>query len=275
MEKTRLEIQKKVDYLLDKIASKKSIAINREDYPHVEISSDTVSYAPGLNYIKLRESDIDDGEVLGEDAIGHPLRRILRQQSLKDKLNKGKKSVFGKIKFALGIYMPENPDYEEDDPAVSEFFGYIGRRLLYDVAEPEDKLVFGKKRKKTKVPEDYKAVHTMGYKYAANIDLSKIQDLKSFFSLSDEEVKKRFFKPNPDYDPQQTENKNLENIVKFIIPGIILVIIMSVLSKPSMTGYSIIYQSNKQVLLTIITILSLLLIIFISYIVIRYKNKSQ
>lgn len=42
-------------------------------------------------------------------------------------------------------------------------------------------------------------IHQRGYEYASKINLDGIHDWKKFFSLSNQEVRKRFFTPNPDY----------------------------------------------------------------------------
>jgi hypothetical protein len=42
--------------------------------------------------------------------------------------------------------------------------------------------------------------HYQGYKYAAAVDLSKINDWEKLFSLSNEEVRRRFFRGEPDYE---------------------------------------------------------------------------
>jgi hypothetical protein len=41
--------------------------------------------------------------------------------------------------------------------------------------------------------------HYRGYEFASKIDLSKITDWQKLYSMPDEEVRKRFFTPNPDY----------------------------------------------------------------------------
>lgn len=43
------------------------------------------------------------------------------------------------------------------------------------------------------------AIHYRGYKYASQLDLSKIKNWKKLFSMPDREVRMRFFRPDPDY----------------------------------------------------------------------------
>jgi len=42
-------------------------------------------------------------------------------------------------------------------------------------------------------------IHQRGYEYASKIDIEKIHDWKNFFSLPNDEVRRRFFTSNPDY----------------------------------------------------------------------------
>lgn len=276
------EVQKRIDSLLERVTSEFEIQLNTRDYPSTYLSKgNQVSYSPDLNYLHLREEDLDDGEVLGEDAIAHPLRKILRQYANQRKLEKEKSSFLGKIKTAIGKHYPENADSEKDDPEVSEFFGYIGRRMLEQVAKPEDNLKFGKKRKPIDTPEHYRHHHETGYKYAKQIDLKKIKDFQRFFELSQEEVRARFFRQDPQYDlskpvqvsgnkknsKERNQPTTLEGIVKIIAP-IFLIISIFLISKKTITG-NMIGVSTFDKTLPILTILIMSLVFMI---LIRYKK---
>ncbi|MEM0465518.1 MAG: hypothetical protein QXW97_02345 [Candidatus Pacearchaeota archaeon] len=267
MSRKRESIQEKIDYLLKKVISEFNIKLNQEDYPSVKISN-SVGYSPILNHISIRRLDQYDGDILGEEAIGHVLRRNLRQYALQNRLDKEKKTLVGRLKRTFGIYLPEKADFEDDDSDVAEFFGYIGRKMLKKIADPKDKIRFDIKREPVIVPQDYKKHHEIGYKFAEQIDLSKIKDFNTFFSLSPEEVRARFFRPDPQYEldkpiEQVKSKKNLEDMLKFLIPGIFFILLISFLSKLEMTGYvTSIEPTNKKSYLLIITFISLSLIIF-------------
>lgn len=263
------KIQKRAGYLLKRIASEYRIALKPHNYPSVHISKgDKVYYSPELNYLHLREEDMDDAEVLGEEVIGHPLRRILRQYAVQRELEKNKKSFRGRLKAAFGKHYSEQADYEEDDPEVSEFFGYIGRKMLERIAKPEDNLKFKKKRKPIPVPEEHKPYHQTGYRFAQQIDLDKITDFQEFFSLSAEEIKKRFFRFNPRYDfskpavgakelPKNKE-KTLENILKLIFLPLIIVLVF--LAARTITGMVVGINSPTGNFISILTLIILVIV---------------
>lgn len=260
------EMQKRVDYFLKRIASEYRITLEPHDHPSAHISQgDKVSYAPELNYLHLREEDMDDAEVLGEEAIGHPLRRILRQYALQRELERNKKSFRGRLKATFGKYYSEQADYEEDDSEVSEFFGYVGRKMLERIAKPEDDLKFKKKRKPIPVLEKHKPYHQTGYKFAQQIDLDKITDFQEFFSLPSEEIKKRFFTFNPQYDLSKpaveakelpkSKEKALENILKLIF--IPLIIVSVFLAARTITGMVVGINSPTGNFISILTLIIL------------------
>lgn len=48
--------------------------------------------------------------------------------------------------------------------------------------------------------------HFRGYEFASKVDLSKIKNWQKLYSMPDEEVRKRFFTPNPDYSGLEQED---------------------------------------------------------------------
>ncbi len=107
-----------------------------------------------------------------------------------------------------------------------EFFGFLGRRIVFDSLSPQEKSNFFPKGvhqenhlplDKTKALEHIKryktnplnerlkgnrdliTTHSRGYNFASRVDLSRISNWQKLFSLPDKEVRMRFFTPNPDY----------------------------------------------------------------------------
>ncbi|MBR9704806.1 hypothetical protein GOV12_05315 [Candidatus Pacearchaeota archaeon] len=282
--------KEKIYELLKRVNQRFGLNIQEADYPQIEFSASEVSYSPELNYAHLREQDTDNQDIIGEDLIGHPNRRILRQNSLQNQLEQQKTSFRRKIQQAFGKHYPENADYEEDDPDVAEFFGYIGRKLLETVVTPKDKLIKNKNREKTNAPNEYQPHHETGYTFAKFLDLKKIKDFNKFFSLSADEVKQRFFRQDPQYDldkpptqakitkrqPLTPQQSRLEGIVKIILPAIGIFFLIGLLSKFSITGYSISYETNKQTYLTALTFFALLVILSLLWLYkINQNNKKK
>jgi hypothetical protein len=132
-----------------------------------------------------------------------------------------------------------------------EFFGWMGRRLLFKVTQKKDgtsdffpdgepaidssvkrqviertKATKNELRNITKkftegdlsikeVTEERKPLiesrkrdthHFRGYEFASKVDLSRIKNWQKLYSMPDEEVRKRFFTPNPDYSGLEQED---------------------------------------------------------------------
>lgn len=126
------------------------------------------------------------------------------------------------------------PD-QEDEEITGEFFGFLGKRLwkkaipeldeeLKVLIDYQEQGVISKKyaldlskniKEKIKLGTENNLnelflgklkqerrdilVHQRGYEYASKLDLDKIHDWKKLFSLSNGEVRKRFFTSNQDY----------------------------------------------------------------------------
>lgn len=261
--KRKYDLQRKADGLIKRVATRFGIHLNPGDYVSVSCSKENQAYySPELNHSQVRQEDRDDGDIIGEEIIGHPLRSILMQYAAQRQLSGEKNSFAGKLKAILGKHYPEKADFKDDDSDVSEFFGYIGRKMLEEVARPGDNLKF-KKRKSINVPESYKQHHDAGYQYAAQIDLSKITDFQKFFELPAEEVRARFFRKDPQYD--FTAPKSLESVLRVISPVILISSIFLVSSK-IITGNMILnansqYNFSNSIPLVVILLVSLVFVV--------------
>ncbi len=109
--------------------------------------------------------------------------------------------------FFRDVYRPKTGRKEK---LVSEFFGFLGRRIIL---EDNLKFKFGPKKdflseikglgKKSKERKEA-LEHYKGYEFASKIDLRKIQNWQKLFSLSDREVRMRFFRSDPLYEEIQS-----------------------------------------------------------------------
>ncbi len=124
---------------------------------------------------------------------------------------------------------------EEIEHITNEFFGFLGRRLFEAAAKGSDELsglednkrsVKGKKEV-SEMAKEFKAMqrllekanneelsesinelktartdmlaHQRGYDWASRIDMGRIKNWRKLFSMPNQEVRRRFFTPNPDY----------------------------------------------------------------------------
>lgn len=173
------------------------------------------------NHITVHAKDVrDDGnfpqtfyEGLGEE-LGHFLRaEICREVDLPPRLPEG---THGWVRSWL----------------VEEFYGYMGRRILQEatrghplepilfpsgqcepfIAIPELREIrkalrrwFSRVRWVPSVRRERRArrkdllTHARGYHFAQNVDIDSVHDWHAFFSLPEWNVRKRFFREDPDY----------------------------------------------------------------------------
>lgn len=310
MEKNKVIVDKVHD-LITRMSDRIGARIPYSDYPKIRIIKENrPSYNSVTNEILLNEKNLDSGHILGEE-IGQFIRVYIKQ-GLKEQ-EKQRIETYPWYKKLFGIKQKENPWlYDKEEIQPEEFFGYLGRRLLQEIATNEDNLKFRKDiysrkiamnelkqakvnireykkdpNKKTDIEneEDYRKQilhHQRPYEFAESLDFEHIQDWGNIFSLSDEEIKKRFFRKDPQYNLKKPPTKakitkrnrtSLETLVKFMLPGLLLVLLISILSNPSTTGYAILIESDK-IILSSITIIALTIIIITSYIVLKNKNKK-
>ena len=134
------------------------------------------------------------------------------------------------------VALPQSPPEDTHgwvhSELVEEFYGYMGRRMLQEAiqGDPLEKILFpsGHCERFIVLPELrhirtalrswfsrarwFPAVrrerrarrkgiltHARGYQFAQNVDMDRITNWHRFFSLSEQEVRHRFFRENPDY----------------------------------------------------------------------------
>lgn len=225
-ERVELELQpvkEKIKYFCLLFSRKLSLPLSEKDFPGVVIDPSLhgeACYVPEGQYIRLKSIRINNGEDLGEE-IAHFFR---------DKFFHGK-----------------------TEERTHEFFGFLGRRLLYEMLSPTERKVYfltspiylttkmslvkelrsAREHTDEKISQQIKrsrayrdgdqaevarlktmlqkqaasiyadaksrAVHFLGYYYAARVDLSRIKFWEKLFTLSDQEVRRRFFRDDLDY----------------------------------------------------------------------------
>ncbi len=199
---------------------KYGLLIPESELPSVEINyfTENPGYTKKSNIILVQKiGDVLNGSVVGEE-MSHFYRAHFR------------------------------PDRRKKESLTEEFFGFLGRRLLYEAMKKEDgssdffangepsidqdvgtkemtiALLKVAKNKVRELAKEHGATddevrkkkimkagqkilderesmtgHYRGYEFASKIDMSKITDWKKLYSMSNEEVRKRFFTDKPDY----------------------------------------------------------------------------
>lgn len=248
------------------------VKIPGREYPLVVLTNENSFYNADLNYINLRESDKYSGEVIGHE-LGEFFRERLKQQKKQEPLT---------IKEKIKLFFRYNPreENETEETHAHEFFGYLGTRILQDLVKERKAVKFGEKRKPIEMSREHILAHARPSRFAAQLDLSKIRDYKALFSLSDNELRYRFFRQDPQYDlskpaseakiarrPQKTEK--LESIIK-IIPILIIILSLILLIKINITGNAVINNSdNQQIPILVIFIISVIFLL-----IMRKKRKK-
>jgi hypothetical protein len=249
--KEETAVKERIYGLIDRMSKRIGLNISRREYPSIRISQDERSnYEETGGTITLNSKDLNSGTMIGEE-IGHYLRVKTRKLTFKEPPSKLKYYLRHPFGNELDR-VPSNPEY--DHIHTSEFFGYIGRRILQEVATKQDSLNFVQsKRDPKEFPRESRLTHQRPYTFAASVDLSQVQDYKAFFSLPDRVVRSRFFRSDPQYDlskpiqeakitkrNQQTKRprEKLEALVKIIAP-IFLLIAIILLSQKTITGNAI------------------------------------
>ena len=266
--KRDLETEKRLHDLMDRSFEYIGIKIPQNKYPQVYIGDLNRGgrYNSSKNQVYLNKEADYSGDTIGEEAIGHFVRDQLPDNKLKSFLRRAKRKVFKKSK------------YDFEDHYVGEFFGYLGRRILKEVATPKDRLTFdddfssnkvvvnslraNKKEKEALLelpkeglsPKERKArikkirqldeeriddlTHYRPYHFASQVDINKL-NLPNLYKMSNKEVRRRFFRENPIYD------SNLEQKVELATTIVVLLNSIFFLSS-NFTGYVISNLSLKS-----------------------------
>lgn len=219
--------------------------------------------------------------------------------------------------FLRDYYCPPSSDSESRNlrrKQVNEFFGMLGRRLLYQTEIP--RVVLGKvgpegelvKSSKDELKKKHRRItgellylatsgrendeevikrasklldaskdmraHYFPYKYALNVDLSRIKDWEALYRMPDKEVRRRFFRKNPDYsglDGTPVESSaNLEKRVSVAAAILIGFLFLPFFLAGTITGHSIIENTKSFYFIVFPIILIVLSALFFIYL--RNKN---
>jgi len=293
------KFEKRVYGLLDRMKKKIGVKIPKKEYPLIFISKkNTGSFYGEKNQDPLIVISLDNlhsGTVIGEE-ISHFIRDYLI----------GKKE-----------------DYKHHP---SEFFGYLGYKILQSIAKPRDELEFEDKLKTRKdelkrlrrvkrdlkdwrkyekgelkgpdiTPEkiekeikdileyrEERLTHWRAYDFASKVDLDKVE-LSELYSLPNKEVRKKFFRENPEYDsPQQSifhrmgkrMRKGIENLLSIlIVPVAIITILLTINMK--FTGRVIGISENNNLISIFATGLLILsvLIIYLKFLSNKKNNRTN
>ena len=192
-----LEIRNAVFIFIDKFSEKTGLNISREHYPKVNFVPHTRT-PHGIIKTQIPTSHFG-GITITED-------KMYDKDSYTEEV-----SHFFRAKF--------RPN-EAKDKNAEEFFGFLGRRILQPNKNIElpfksdadfqahilqiDKQINNpateNRIKSRMIAEKNNALsHYEGYKYASQVDLSKVHNFKNLYSLPSKEVRRRFFTPKPDY----------------------------------------------------------------------------
>ena len=252
--------EERIKKLILRTAENIGIKISELELPEITIEGEEPFYDVLGNKAGIPESDIYSGRVIGE-YVGHILRTIANERRTRE---------YQRINFSSRLlkYLGFKPEItptkpEKRDIEVDEFFGYLGRKLLENVATSEDKLDFNQ-RTKYKLKQQHSS-----YKYAKSLDSNKI-NLEELYLMSNQEVRHRFFRVNPQYDlseepePAKTtrRNKTLEQKVGLIILLPATIILTLFLIAKNITGYVIGTDYQQTSWLSIIFIALLIFLLY-------------
>jgi hypothetical protein len=195
--------KEKVQICCSLISTRFGLGVARENFPGAYVSDkllapaqyEGMAVASGANLIGFKSVYYtNDGTAIGEE-IGHFFREFLR---------------------------PKDDNYEI---LTHEFFGFLGRRMLYEASpslfKSRPSLYFGRldvlaarrgdnqfRRKQRELKlfsgflgGDRKSglEHYRGYDFASRLDLSKIHNWRKLFSMPNREVRIRFFRVDQNY----------------------------------------------------------------------------
>jgi hypothetical protein len=276
--KEETAIRQRIYGLIDRMSKRVGIEIPRENYPAIITEKDALEYRNSLNELAIDPRYLNSGESLGEE-IAHFIRNYTKTIAGKKPLSR----LSYYLRHPRGNELDRVPSQEQkQDVHADEFFGYLGRKILQEIATEEDNLKFGVR---TKAPREQtrkdRLEHERPYKFASQLDLSKISDYNSLFTLPDKEVRSRFFRSDPQYNLSkpleeakitrrntQTTQPRLEAIVRVIAP-IFLILSIFLTSRKMITGSVIGYSG----FINTIPLITILLISLIFFIIIGIKKK--
>jgi len=261
--------EERIKKLILRTAENIGIKISELELPEITIGGEEPFYDVLGNKAGIPESDIYSGRVIGE-YVGHILRAIANERRIRE---------YQRINFSSRLlkYLGFKPEItptkpEKRDIEVDEFFGYLGRKLLENVATSEDNLDFNQ-RTKYKLKQQHSS-----YKYAKSLDSNKI-NLEELYLMSNQEVRHRFFRQDPQYDlsqePKPAEitrrnSKSLEQRIGLIVLLPAVIILTLFLIAKNITGYVVSSNAQQTSWLSIIILTIMIILIYINF----SKSKS-
>ena len=191
------EIRNVVFGFVDKFSEKTGLNISREHYPKVNFVPHTraphgiiKTQIPTSHFggITITEDKMYDKDAYTEE-ISHFVRSSFRPGEAKDS---NVEEFFG---FLGRKIMQHNKNINSPFASDADFQAHISQ-LDRQITNP----AIESHIKSRLITEKNDALsHYEGYKYASQVDLSKVHNFKNLYSLPSKEVRRRFFTPKPDY----------------------------------------------------------------------------
>jgi hypothetical protein len=206
------------------------IGFKNNEMPYVHVtplitslaSFDSTDNIPGMEF--KNKKILSDGNAVGEE-FGHSLRhKYLDKQQPGEKLTDeffgylGRRLFYDTLGdkdkqayFKQGIPVRSNNDdvkelrrlrkeylWETSGIDVSEAHILVSNHEAMNRFHKNLPLLYGDIARIENQRRDI-LTHSRGYRFASQVDLSQIKDWEKLFSMPDKEVRKRFFRDNPDY----------------------------------------------------------------------------
>jgi len=210
MSKKDSKNRRRIYGFIDKMSREVGANLSRENYPEVRfVKKASSAYNPEHNIIVINYNDLKSGDAIGEE-IGHYIRR--QTNPSKKSSEKLTDEFFG----YLGRKILENLDVKKIDMKFGDYdFGTKKQALDYikshknkareykqfatgEKVDPDGIIIRGYAKLKQKNHENARAnilEHHRGYEFASKLDLDEV-DLSELFSMSDKDVRSKFFREN-------------------------------------------------------------------------------
>jgi hypothetical protein len=256
----------------------KGFGIVEREFPMLRIvQGEDMAYNQVDNEIRIGDEEFisDIGSTLGEE-LGHFIRaklkgRVGREIESKEAHADEFYGFLGrKILFRYCSETQRNYFFSDGDPTFeNNYEGKSYAEMRHELLHNAKKMGFDKLKREYKEAEKigdkdgmkeiferakelgYKdhfenLLHLRPYSFATNIDLNKTPDLVGLYSLSDQEVRRKFFREDKKYDLEteadkhQTKSKRVKGLeAKLVILGLGVFFLFVTLSNSKVTGYAI------------------------------------
>jgi len=279
------KFEERVYGILDRMKKEIRVKIPKKDYPQIWISKElNNSYNLSTNNLFISLDKVHSGSVIGEE-ISHFIRDYLIPPESTE-LHSGE--FFGYLgqRILKSIVRPEDKlEFETNLETRKEALVKLRRTRKdlknwrkYENGELKDQDITPEKINKgiSDLLEYRKDIlkHWRPYDFSSKVDLEKVE-LSKLYALPDKEVRKRFFRENPEYDLLQQSiisrirrrvRKGIENLLQvFIIPVFIITILLA--ANMNLTGRVIgISEDNHLTLIFVVALLIIsILIIYLKF----------